>query len=371
MAAVGVLGSTIPTAAALATPPLTPSAPTTVTTTTAPTQAATTVTAAPSATVASTGVRVLVRGVVGGGEREVRLQQLFGRTWRTVDTATAAANGAYSLTAPTETPDIRLHRVVVPATATHAAATSRRFTVAVGEGDVRAVSYLTTPSVRWDPCTPIGYRVNLTGAPAGALKDIQRAVAETSRATGLRYRYLGTTNVVPGAESTELPDTYPADTRLVVAYATPSTSKFLGKGVDVLGMGGVFYDLTPTKVGRTTWHRAVQGYVVLDSRAELPGGFGRGSEAGILGTWGQVLMHELGHTVGLDHPSPADTAQIMHPSTTSKEARWGAGDLAGLRRLGSTSGCFPAPKARVDLALTERAAPPAGADVRPSGTRRR
>ena len=102
--------------------------------------------------------------------------------------------------------------------------------------------------------------------------------------------------------------------------------------------------------------------VVLDARRDLPGGFGPGPRVGTLGTWGQVLMHELGHTLGLDHPSGLDKAQIMFPETTYKEARWGAGDLAGLRRLGSASGCFP--KAKASVAAPIRKTMTAGSDSR-------
>lgn len=60
-------------------------------------------------------------------------------------------------------------------------------------------------------------------------------------------------------------------------------------------------------------------------------GFGAGSPHGM------VLMHEVGHVVGLDHYG--DRRQIMHPSATLPAAVWGAGDLAGLRRIGKVGGC--------------------------------
>jgi len=317
-----------------------------------PGAAATRVTASPSATVATTGARVAVRGTVTGGDREVRLQQLVGRTWRTV--AEGQASGSFTLTVPTDRADVGLYRVLAPAADGLAVGTSRSFRVGVGEGSSRSRAFLTTPPVRWDPCTPIGYRVNLRGAPEGALDDVRRAVAQASAASGLKFRYLGTTSVVPGSSSTSVPSAYPADTALVVAFATPATSGFLGRGTDVLGVGGVFYDLRPAKVGRTTWYRAVQGYVVLDAGRELPGGFGTGPEEGVLGTRGQVLMHELGHALGLDHPTTGDKAQIMYHETTYKEARWGAGDLAGLRRLGAASGCFSKGKGKGRPAASTR-----------------
>ncbi|GAB46966.1 M66 family metalloprotease [Mobilicoccus pelagius] len=323
--------------------------------------AVTRVAASPSATVATTGARVAVRGTVTGGDREVRLQQLVGRTWRTVDEG--QASGSFTLTVPTGRADVATYRVLAPATDELTAGASRSFRVGVGEGSGRSWAALTTPPVRWDPCTPIGYRVNLRGAPEGALADVHHAVAQASAASGLKFRYLGTTSVVPGSSSTSAPSTYPADTALVVAFATPSTSRFLGRGTDVLGVGGVFYDLHPAKVGRTTWHRAVQGYVVLDAGRELPGGFGTGSEKGVLGTRGQVLMHELGHALGLDHPTTGDQAQIMFHETTYKEARWGAGDLTGLRRLGATSGCFPEGKGAPTASTRDAVRPGRGAPM--------
>lgn len=315
--------------------------------TTARAEAPTILTGTPSSTVAAVGVRVLVRGTVSAdAARVVQLQQLVGRTWTTVSSGTAT--GSYVLRVPTAESGMGVYRVHAPATAARAAGTTKNFTVGVGRGKSESYAFLTSPAVRWNPCTPIGYRVNAARAPQGAVEDIHAAVNQIALATGLRFRYQGATNVIPGARSTSDPDNYPRGTQLVVAYAAPSQSGYLRASQDVLGVGGVFYQLAPEKVGRNTWHRALQGYVVLDPSHGLPAGFGSGRSAGKLGTWGQVLMHELGHSVGLNHPNAPDATQIMHPATTEKPAQWGIGDLVGLRSLGRGSGCFraaPAPAA--------------------------
>ncbi|MEP6759324.1 MAG: hypothetical protein ABJB55_09015 [Actinomycetota bacterium] len=48
--------------------------------------------------------------------------------------------------------------------------------------------------VRWNPCEPIEYQVNLLHAPRGARAAIETAIAQTSKATGLTFVFDGTTS---------------------------------------------------------------------------------------------------------------------------------------------------------------------------------
>ena len=52
------------------------------------------------------------------------------------------------------------------------------------------------------------------------------------------------------------------------------------------------------------------------------------------------MLHELGHMVGPAHTDALDQVmrQVLQPS--SRAALYGAGDLSGLRVLGSASGCM-------------------------------
>ena len=213
-------------------------------------------------------------------------------------------------------------------------------------GDPRAFSVYTMDEApeamgRWDPCTPIGYRVNRTRATPGAIADVREAVRRVSRATGLTFVYRGTTTVVPQAEWAD--DAYPADTQLIVAWVLPSQSTLLPEaaitvnGQDTLaGRGGSWHVHARDTAGRL-WGRYNRGFVLMNARRKLPAGFGA---TGRSGSRGRAIMHEMGHVVGLGHPLRADRQEVMYPELLRKPARWGRGDLAGLRIVGASGGCL-------------------------------
>ncbi len=198
---------------------------------------------------------------------------------------------------------------------------------------------------RWDPCTPIGYRVNSSLAAPGAITDVRTAVRRVSRATGLTFVYRGTTTVIPQADWAD--DAYPSDTQLVVAWIHPSQSTLWPTGAITVngqdtsaGNGGSWHVHARDSAGRL-WGRYNRGFVLLNASLAFPAGF---KATGRWGSRGREIMHEMGHMVGLDHPLLADTEEVMYPDLTRKRARWGSGDLAGLRIVGADGGCL------VDLA---------------------
>ena len=182
---------------------------------------------------------------------------------------------------------------------------------------------------RWNPCQPISYVVNVTEAPPGALALVAAGLARVSAATGLQFSYAGTSTELASHERPLT--TNGAWLPVLFVWEHPGQSDFLPAGGGEDGMGG--YTAVSNRWGR--W-AVVTGQVALDSGAGSLPGFDSA------GGWQHLLLHEMGHLVGLGHVD--DATQVMYPYAGPGAAvAYGGGDLAGLSLLGASQGCVSEP----------------------------
>lgn len=178
--------------------------------------------------------------------------------------------------------------------------------------------------VTWDPCRPIRYEVNVKDGPGDALGLVTDAISEVSRSTGLRFEYDGPTDARPRWKSSSLPF---LARRLPVLISWATASEVPQLADRVAGIGGAL-----PQPARDSRLRFVTGGVTLDSAAfasmEVEPN-GRALERAI-------VLHELGHLVGLAHVS--DPSELMYEDNVG-QLDFGPGDLAGLAKLGSGP-CF-------------------------------
>lgn len=199
-------------------------------------------------------------------------------------------------------------------------------------------------TVRWAPCTVINgvrrthvitYRVD----PAGVSSRVtvaKNGIARLAAASGLHFRYLGTTSYIPhnsqfggGLHYNALQQRKRTGAELVIAWATPKQTNMFSTGED--GVGTISW-----RSSNTSQTRILEAAVLMKRGVHLRSGFTAG------GSVGALLLHELGHASGLQHVlAPAQRGEIMYPVLGSySPGGYTIGDVAGLRRVGAPAGCM-------------------------------
>lgn len=194
--------------------------------------------------------------------------------------------------------------------------------------------------MRWNPCqTEITFQVNTihareknrsnAAARTRARTEIIAAMGQLADLTGMTFRYTGTTREIPTGD--DWWERQGPQDEIVVAYVDDkspgSRSSLLSRGAS--GEGGQVY----TYEGRTVV--VGRGFALFDSdkARSMRAGFGPGVRRG------NLVLHELGHVVGLDHVS--DKHQLMNPTISDRSPDgFAAGDRAGLTELGLSAGCI-------------------------------
>ncbi|HLB39490.1 MAG TPA: hypothetical protein VJM84_03485 [Actinomycetota bacterium] len=201
-------------------------------------------------------------------------------------------------------------------------------------GSVDEYRFLATVAgkpVRWNPCAPIHYVINVSRAPDGSIEDVHQAVARMSEVTGVGFIYDGLTDEVPQRDRLPFqPERYGDGwAPVVIAWVSQSQTDIQFQRDDEY-FAAVARPLGPSD-GTAQF---VSGWVVVNAADPNPPGWS------YTGSQGPTVLHELGHVMGLDHVS--SQAELMEPSGGSV-TDFGPGDLAGLELLGRDQGCLVTP----------------------------
>ncbi|WP_310962936.1 matrixin family metalloprotease [Nocardioides terrisoli] len=284
-----------------------------------------------SRSIVAVNTAVQATGQVPAGSRDVVLQWRSGSGWRRAASGQTASDGSYRLAVPTGWYNTVDYRVVAPADGLLRPAvttpTARLHVVPSYRPPGKAsqhtfLSQAPGPLPRFDPCRTVSYRINLHHAPSHARSQVTHAFKVLGKATGLHFRDAGSVSGVPTTRGFRDPG------GITVAWTSARTVPALAGAT--LGIGG-FRDRWSGSINNV---HITSGYAVLEAGSTLRRGFGAGK------TWGALLLHELGHAVGLGHTSAR--SQIMYPMLQNRAAaRYGKGDLAGLHALGAAQGCIP------------------------------
>lgn len=218
-------------------------------------------------------------------------------------------------------------------------------------GDRYQVSNWTAPDgtkhrIRWNPCQTITYAVNprLAGrsakARAAAVTDVRDAFGRMSQRTGIEVAYVGRTDEVPRNGANQSWSARQKAAEIVVAWvdqdrAATRSNLIGGSGGDhPSGVGGWMMRAWSDSSG--TWSTAIgRGFVVInaDHNRLYKAGFGSGM------TRGALLLHEIGHAMGLGHVGT--TRELMYPTMLKRQSsNYKEGDRTGLKKVGRSLGCI-------------------------------
>jgi hypothetical protein len=162
---------------------------------------------------------------------------------------------------------------------------------------------------RWNPCAPITWYFNPSGAPTGGQALLQEAFDYLGPLVGITFRYGGTTSTAPGPS---------IQGAIVVGWTS--------------GLSGATGQATASTVATANGPRITSAGIRFDAGRKFATTWAHWG-------WGPVVLHEMAHALGLAHV--ADKAQLLSAVfDIDSPSGYGPGDLAGLHRVSAAAGCL-------------------------------
>lgn len=293
--------------------------------------------------------KLQVHGTLPGGRRKIVLQVRTKSGWQGLKTKRTKGDGSYRLRARLDW--IGTHKVRVVAAGRPAFARTTKAVVSPGytpNGDAADHHLLYGDTVakawRFNPCQTIRYQINPGTIGASVVPLVQQAVEQASRASGIPVRYTGLTDYLPFSVGAAKRTPKGAD--LVVGFGTDQqVPKFRGPDGTVVagGFGGPIWGVPARDAAGRKVTRTDDAGVVIRTES-YQGGYVPSFESAGNAPIGNLLLHEVGHALGLDHAAGADQmmyANLWNPDSDGVfRSRYAAGDFAGLDKVGLGQGCL-------------------------------
>lgn len=169
----------------------------------------------------------------------------------------------------------------------------------------------------WSRCRPIRWVFNAGGVDKQIVLIVHGAVDHVAAASGFEFDFVDYTDGVADT-ATDVREQFGAD--LIIEIVPDDATDLLS------GREWGRTDVRPQD------GRIIDAVVAISAAAEhrLPVGFD-------VSSWGALVLHELGHVLGLaESPNPDD---LMFPILEESAGRLSDDDLAGLKQLADAGAC--------------------------------
>ena len=292
------------------------------------------------------GGRIRAHGKVPGGKRKVFLQVKVKRSWLNIGQTRSNGKGKFKVRGKLDW--YGLHKVRVRTLGRPAYSSGKRvgvYATYAPVGNRKDYDFIHGSSVRqnyrFNPCQRINYRINAQDVGPLGKTLVKQALAQATWATGIEFKYVGKSKAIP--YNMKPRKHYPRGTDLIIGWATHAeVPDFVRRTAAGFGGPRWLYPARNSKGQRVLM--TTEAGVTL-STDYWHNGFAHSFFDNTRATMGELILHEVGHALGLDHV-PNAVQEIMngrgyyrYPDGYYK-GLYNLGDLNGLSKVGLKQGCL-------------------------------